>query len=332
MDIELVWSLLLFTGSAVAVMWSGTFLAKHGDRLAYITGWGRLWVGTVLIAIATSLPELVTNIVAAVRNQPELIGGTILGSNMANMFLLAIIVLIFKKERFLWNISYDHTRLILFAILFAGITLMLSGIHIDISLKGVGASSLLVLVLYLLGIRLVYAMRPQTTPVKLDNLASQLPSGVSKTWSLFCLAALGVVISSSLLTFSIEDISTTTGLSTSFLGVLAVAIVTTMPEIAISIAATKMGASDLVIGNIYGSCIFNLAVFAFADPFYSHGTLIETLTTAHIVAGISAIILMVLGLSLIASRGENKYFRTTPTLWSMVIVYIASLCLVYVVA
>lgn len=330
MNTELVWPLLLFAGSSVAVTLSGTYLAKYGDALARLTGWGRLWVGIVLIAIATSLPELVTNIAAATRNQPELVGGTIFGSNMANMFLFAVIVLIFKREEFLNLVLHDHKYLMLFAVMFTGIALVLTKANTNISIAGFGVSSIMLLILYLVGLRLIYAMRPRTVSIKTGNYYPHWLSGIYKTWILFFLAALGVVVSASILTFSVEDIAKTTGLATSFLGVLAVAVVTTMPEIATSIAAARMGAVDLVIGNIYGSCIFNIAIFAFADPFYSQGALIEALTNSHLTAGGSAIILMLLGLSQILSRGKNSYLPTSPVLSLMAIVYVASIYLVYI--
>ena len=67
MNGELLVAGLLFLGSASLVILSGTYLAKYGDLLADMTGWGRLWVGTLLLATATSLPELVT-VISAVRH------------------------------------------------------------------------------------------------------------------------------------------------------------------------------------------------------------------------------------------------------------------------
>lgn len=67
---------LVFVVSATVVVRSGLSLSRAGDRIAEATGLGRLWVGTILLALATSLPELVTNLSAVRLNAPALAGGT----------------------------------------------------------------------------------------------------------------------------------------------------------------------------------------------------------------------------------------------------------------
>ena len=94
---ELVIPAIVFLMSAASVIYFGTRLAVYGDALASLTGWGRLFVGSILIALATSLPELSTNI-SAVRLEPpnpELAVGTVLGANMYNMLKLALVALMF---------------------------------------------------------------------------------------------------------------------------------------------------------------------------------------------------------------------------------------------
>ena len=96
----------IFLGSAVAVIYFGAQLAKYGDALASLTGWGRLFVGSILVALATSLPELSTNI-SAVRltpPNPEMALGNVLGANMVNMFTLAMVALFFGGKRFLQQV------------------------------------------------------------------------------------------------------------------------------------------------------------------------------------------------------------------------------------
>ena len=96
----------IFLGSAVAVIYFGAQLAKYGDALASLTGWGRLFVGSILVALATSLPELSTNI-SAVRltpPNPEMALGNVLGANMVNMFTLALVALFFGGKRFLQQV------------------------------------------------------------------------------------------------------------------------------------------------------------------------------------------------------------------------------------
>ncbi len=329
MSSDLIQALLIFAGSAVLVIFSGIYLARYGDALAGLMGWGRLWVGTVLVASATSLPELVTNITAASRDQPDLAGGNILGTNMANMLVLAVAALLLGKERFFRQAAPEQKFLGSTAILLTGLAVVLGAFHLGVSFLGVGLASVLILVLYLGGMRLVYVMRPREVgKAEADPSPDVLPS-LRKAWTFFGLASLGVIVAAPALIFSVEEIAKNTGLAVSFLGVVAVAIVTSMPEAATTIASARIGAIDLGIGNIYGSCAFNIFILAIVDPFYRQGTVVETLGTEHVAAGLVAVVLMGLGLWQIMLRGSSRYLPVVPTLAAMVLIYGGGLYLVY---
>ena len=329
MSVDLTQALLLFAGSAVVVIFSGVFLSRYGDALAeLLMGWGRLWVGTILVATATSLPELVTSITAVSRNDPELAGGNILGSNMVSMFTLAMLALLFRGAHFFRRVSPEQKFLVLTAISLTSFAVILGAFNLGISFLGVGLASVLVLALYVAGMRLVYVTRPQE-PVEAEaDSSDELPS-LRKAWMFFGLASVGVILAAVILVYSVEQIADITGLSTSFLGVVAVALVTTMPEASTTIAAVRSGALDLAVGTLYGSCVFNILILALADPFYRQGTLVETLEIAHIAAGLVAIFLMGLGLGQILLRGNNPYVPVVPTLVVMGFVYIGGLFAVY---
>ena len=327
----MIQALLLFAGSAVLIIFSGVYLARYGDALAGLMGWGRLWVGTVLVASATSLPELVTNIAAASRDQPELVGGNILGTNMANMLVLAVAALLLGKERFFRQAAPEQKFLGSTAILLTGLAVVLGAFHLGVSFLEVGLASVLIFILYLVGMRLVYVTRPrELVKAEAGPSTDRLPS-VRKAWIFFGLASLGVIMAAPALVFSVEEIAENTGLAVSFLGVVAVAIVTSMPEAATTIASARIGAIDLGIGNIYGSCAFNIFILAIVDPFYRQGTVVETLGTEHVAAGLVAVVLMGLGLWQIMLRGSSRYLPVVPTLAVMGLIYVGGLYLVYAI-
>ena len=327
---ELLPAALILAASAVVVVISGIFLAKYGDALADLMGWGRLWVGTMLVAGATSLPELVSNITAVSRDQPELAGGGIFGANMINMFTFAMVALIFGRALFFRRVSQQQAYLVLAAIALTGLAALLGAFPIGVSFLEVGLASVLIMAVYVAGMRLVYLKRPgeEAAAGEDDN-----PEGVTtlrRAWIFFGLASLGVILAATTLAYSTERIADITGLSTGFLGVVVVALVTTMPEATTTIAAMRLGAADLAVGNLYGSCAFNIAVLAVADPFYRRGVLVETLIDAHAIAGLIAVFLMCLGLSQILSRGSSRYLPVTPTLVIMGLAYLGGLFVVYI--
>ena len=90
---------LVFLVSSMAVIYAGVGLARYGDELAEKTGWGKLWVGSVLVSVATSLPELTVNITAVwLEDAPDLALGNVFGANMINVFVLGIAALIFGVQ------------------------------------------------------------------------------------------------------------------------------------------------------------------------------------------------------------------------------------------
>ncbi len=90
------WVIFLLSASAIIV--AGVKLAQYGDQIAEYSGLGWLWIGVVLIARATSLPEIFTDINAARIGAPDLAVGDLFGSNMANMLILGLVDLCYRQK------------------------------------------------------------------------------------------------------------------------------------------------------------------------------------------------------------------------------------------
>ena len=324
---DLAQGLLLFFGGAALVILSGVYLARYGDALAGLLGWGRLWVGTILVAAATSLPELITSVTAASRDQPALAAGNILGSNMVNMFALAMVAILFGGAGFFRMVAPEQRYLVLTAISLTVLAVVLGSLPLGISILEVGLASVLLLALYLGGMRLVYLRRP--SEAARQEVGETGSIGLRKAWLLFGLAALGVMVAASALTVGAERIAESTFLASSFMGVVALAMVTSMPEISTAIASVRLGAVDLGVGNIYGSCAFNIVIFALADPLYRQGVLVETLGSEHVAAGVVAVCLMGCGLALILTKGSYRYLPAVPILVLMGLGYLGAVYLVF---
>ena len=122
MSPDLAIAILVFLASAVSVWFLGVGLAKYGDALASLTGLGRMFVGSILVALATSLPELST-IISAVRldpPNPQLAVGNVLGANMLDVFIFAMVALFFGGRRFLQQTSPRQGYLMVLAAAMTG--------------------------------------------------------------------------------------------------------------------------------------------------------------------------------------------------------------------
>ena len=323
---DLAIALLIFFASAVAVVVSGSVLAKYGDELAYRKEWGQLWVGTILLAAATSLPELIANITAAWRDEPGLAVGNIFGANMVNMFFMAAIALAFGIGRFFGSLAPEHRLLAGVALSVTALTVVLGASGLGVSVFKVGLGSAIILAAYLAGVRILYVNRPVASG---DAAVREYKRPLAWTWAFLGAAALCILVAAPAMTYSVEQIADATGLATSFLGVLAVAIVTALPETATSVAATRLGSPDLAVGNVYGSCAFNVAALAVADPFYRQGVLVATMGQEHIAAGVAAVALMAAGGVLIYTRGAHPILSAKPIAGLMLIGYAGAIFLVF---
>ncbi|MEC9446850.1 MAG: hypothetical protein VYC59_08780 [Chloroflexota bacterium] len=326
---DLAVALIVFAGSACVVVFCGAKLAVYGDVLATLTGWGRLFVGSLLMAFATSLPELSAN-VSAVRldpPNPELALGDILGSNMLNIFILAAVALGFGAKRFLVSVAPEQGYLIVAASVLTGLALLLGGLGISVSLWEVGLSSVVLIVVFIIGMWVVYKTRPQDG----NEYDSEPLMGLGRAWALFGLVAAGVLVSGFFLAWSADQIAEITGIASSTLGILLMAVVTSMPEISSTIAAARMGAADLGVAGLYGSCAFNISILFFSDIFFRDGIVVNHMQSGHFVAGGVAVGMMLLGLALVLAHRRLRQVVAAVVLGLMAGVYVAGAVIVAII-
>ncbi len=290
--VSLTFAIIIFLASAVAVVFLGTYLARYGDALASLTGWGRLFVGSILVALATSLPEVSNNITAVRIDNPQLALGDVLGSNMINMLTLGMVALLFGGKRFLQTVAPEQGYLIMLAALLTGIAVLFAFFKNGVHIWQIGLSSVIVLVVYLIGMWFVYRRRPSGVE---DEEQADAGMTLRRAWIMFIIVSIGVIISGVLLAQSVDRIAHVTGVSSGVLGILAVALVTSMPEISATLAAARLGAADLGFAGVYGSCVFNITILAYADIFYRKGVVVNSAATEHYIAGVIALGLIVWG-------------------------------------
>ena len=298
-----MWEILgysaLFLASAALVIRSGLSLAKAGDAIAEGTGLGRLWVGTIFLAIATSLPELVTNISAVRIGAAGLAAGNILGANMLNIVVLASLLSLFPRVA-VSPLTLDQRILGGAALLLTALVLAFKTFPMPLGPLSLG--SFLILGVYSLAMYWVYRTREGGDAPK-DSTAK---ISLRRAWLVFALAAGGILIGAPALAFSADRLSDLLGVSGTFIGVLAVALVTTMPETSVTYGSLRLGSQEMAMGNVYGSCAFNVAILALADFFYPKPIYVA-LGFGHIVAGLGALFLMGVGLLFIWLRARSKF-------------------------
>ena len=298
----------LFLLAAVVIVIAASFLTSSADVIASRMGLGRLWVGSLLLAGATSLPELVTAVAAAIGDSAELAAGNILGANMLNMSNLALIMAFFGGREVFRQVAPQQTWVAGSAILLTAMATLFVAIQIDFKVLAVSIPGVSIIVAYVVISRFLRKFSAEAEGTEDAEEQGGPERSLAWGWTVFSLAAAGVFVAGPALAISAESIAEITGIGSSFVGVLGLALVTTLPELTTTLAAFRMKAYDLGIANIYGTNSFNIVALAAADLAYTDGSLYSFTGASTITAGLFAVLLMGLGLVQLAARRPLKQF------------------------
>lgn len=329
--------MLLWIGFIIctsAIVFTGIKLVKYGDIIAEKTGLGRTWIGIVLMASVTSLPELVTGISSVTfAGVPDIAAGDIFGSCVFNMLILAILDSLYRPMPISAKAHQGHVLSAGFGILLLGIaTVSLLAKDLAPSLGWIGLSTLPIAVIYLTAMRMIYFYEKKRFSALLKDMTDELKYGEISTKKAavnYAANALVVIIAAIFLPKIGQGIAETTGLGQTFVGNVFIAVSTSLPEVVVSIAAIKMNAVDLAIGNLFGSNIFNIFILAIDDLFFIKGPLLSYVQTGHAISALSAITMTAIAIIGLTYRTEKKRLFLAWDSIGILLMYVVNLMLLY---
>jgi len=324
----MVW--VTFVISAALIVFAANQLAKYGDVIAIRTRMGGMFIGVLLLAGATSLPELLTTISSLAQGVPNLAAGNLMGSNMFNMFVLAILDMLHRKDRILRKAALKHALTGSLTVFLIGLVVFFILADIKIQIGWVGLDSIVVLLAYVVGVRLIQANQTHGSSHTTEN--ADIPDGTPPLWkglAGFGLAALGLVIVTPLMVSSSTKIAEITGLGTTFIGTTLVAFVTSLPELVTTISAVKLGADDMAIGNLFGSNLFNMFALGLTDVFYLQGRFLGVIDPAFLLVGMLGLLMTGMGLIGNLARLERRVLFIELDALVLMVMYFTGLWLLY---
>jgi cation:H+ antiporter len=284
------------------------------------------------------LPELASGVSAvAWLNAPNLAAGAVLGSCLFNLALIAMIDLAYQPGRVLAKAQDVHILSGGLGVLMLGVVAM--GVLIGPALNGFGGLgvsmlSIALVLLYAVGGKMIAGLEKERMGEVLEAEAEQgnydnIPA--RKAYTIFMLSAVSVIVLGIWLASIGDRLSTTTGLSRSFVGNLFLALTTSLPEIAASLAAIRLGAIDLAIGNVLGSNLFNIALFFAYDLADGRANFWASLTTANAFAAVMTIMMTgVVIISLMYRASPKTPYRFSWDGLALAAMYIGSMAVLYV--
>ncbi len=322
-DIATIW-LSLFASLAVIGI-AGVKLSRYGDIIAEKSGISRGWVGLIMLATVTSLPELVTGISSVtVASVPDIAVGDIMGSCVFNLLIIVVLDFLYRKESVYTRARQGHVLSAGYGIAligFAGFNLLLYRTGTFPSLGHVGLYTPVILLLYLLAMRSLYRYEhAQVSEYVEDRVELHPDMSLKQAVRGYAMAAVVVVAAGIWLPFIAKDLAEVMGWGQSFVGTLFVAAVTSAPEVVVTVAALRLGAVDMAIGNLFGSNLFNIAILAIDDLFYLQGPLLADVSITHATSAFSAMMMSGLAVVGLVIRPVSRVLRSVS--WISLLLFV----------
>lgn len=327
-----VW--MQFVVCLILIGWGGFKLSIYGDVIAEKTGMGGTWIGLILMASVTSLPELVTGISSvSIANAPDIAVGDVLGSCVFNLLIIVVLDFLYRKQSVYTLASQGHVLSAGFGVVligFAGFNVMLSEHGKLPALGHVGMYTPIIIILYAVAMRTVFRYECEHISATAEGTAERYPGLTLKRAWLNYAGAAGIVVTAALwLPFVGKKIAELMGWHESFVGTLFIAFATSVPEIAVTIGALRIGAIDMAIANVLGSNLFDILILAIDDILYIPGPLLSFVSPTHAVTAFSSIMMTGVAIVGLLYRPKTRVFKTVG--WASLFLFLLYLLNTYVV-
>lgn len=300
---------LIYVVLCASVIWFSTKCAKYIDLIDKKTKISGAFIGGVILATVTSLPELFTSISGILLfDNPGLVIGNVLGSNIFNLLVLGCLIVFSTKKSNFSNakISNSHYKVILSTILIY-IVLFFTLFVYDLSFLNISITSIIIFIMYIFSVKYMASDDSSEDTSKIDPKDDKLT--VKTIVIRFVIMALLLVTTSVLITYATDIIAEKLNLGASLAGALFLGIATSLPELSSSISLVRRGNFNTMIGNIAGSNLFNFLIIFISDLIYYKNSIyikssgVNSLVIFGFISSIAIFIALILKLK----KSEKKW-------------------------
>ena len=277
--------------SIAVLVWGADRFVDNSSLLAKKLGMSELAIGLTIVALGTSAPEIFVGISSVINNSEELAMGTVVGSNISN------IALIFGVSCIGISIKPSKTSLIQFLPFFLGAVLL--GLSLQ-DLKIDKIESVLFVLLFFIFIAITYKFK---SAEELDNQSANAIE-IKRVALLLAIGLTALIGGSHFAVVHAEILAKMLNVPQLIIGLTVIAIGTSLPELAATISAITKKKNDMVIGNVIGSNVMNIALVVPIIGFFSNTLLHENIYSRDFLVMLMASLLFIL----IASSYSSKFF------------------------
>jgi cation:H+ antiporter len=324
-----------FVSSAV-IVFGGIRLTVYADRLSDKLQLGKVWIGIVLLGVVTSLPEAVTSLAAIISlHANDLAVGNLLGSNVFNPMFIVVMDMLYRQGSLTNAVepNASHQLSGRFAILltfFVVLDILFNGAFPTAHLGSFSVGGVLIAVFYLIGMRRLAKLGVGQTVIPTSAVpSSPKDASLARIWIQLMISAVMVVVGAIWLTESADAIALNTGLGRTFVGSIFLALVTSLPEMVVTLSALKLGALDLAIGNIFGSNMTNMFIVCICGLVHRGGPLLAAVKPTHMFTAALSILLTHVVLQGISMKNKRTIFGIGWDSALMMLLFIAGTAFLY---
>lgn len=317
------------------IFFSGRRVARDADVIALKTGLGGTFIGVILVAMVTSLPELFTGISSVtIVGVPDLTIGNLLGACTYNLLNLAILDIISQKGLGLKALGHGHYQTAILGIIMVAVVGVSILISYTVPLPGIGWIGWYtpaLIILYLLFTRRLFGYEKKQTALKKAERAfapDYKTTSLRKATISFTLSAMVVIGTGVWLAVLGDEVGDVTGLQKSFVGSFFLALITTLPEITVSYTALRMGAIDLAIANMVGSTLLNMVIVAIDDLLFLKGPILSFVLWTNLITAAAVILMTAVFLAGLRLKAR-RWFRLSWWNCSLILLFLIRVSISY---
>ena len=294
--------LVIFAGSAAAIGVAGTRLAHVADTLADRTGMGEILAGAVFVGASTSLPGIITSVTTAWEAHPQLAIGNALGGLTAQTTFLVIADMVYRRAN-LEHAAASVTGLAQATLLVTMLAVpLLAASGPEVTVFHVHPASVALFAVYGVGVRLLAGVKdvpmwhPVDTSETVDEEEQAEATGSDDRsdralWTAFAVYAGITALAGYAIGESSIGLVRATGVSETAFGTLGTAVANSLPELVTAVAAVRIGAVKLAVGDIIGGNAFEVLFLAAADFAYLEGSIYDEFTDQNVFTAVTVLLM-----------------------------------------
>lgn len=246
---NIVLYIIMFVAALAVLVKASDYFVDGAEKIGLFLGMSPMIVGVLIIGVGTSLPELVTSLSAVFKGTSEVVVNNVIGSNITNILLvLGLSAVVAGDFRIRYNLLKIDLPFLLGATLFVGLMIR----------DGFFSFGEAVLLCATLIVYIIITLK-QPNNRDIDEAGKEKREKPKlRYWLMLILSPIGIFYGAKFTIDAVVELAKLTPLSTSIISASAIALGTSLPEVLVSIQAVRKGETEMAVGNIIGSNLFNL--------------------------------------------------------------------------